>query len=62
VAITAALGQKKCNVEDARASQHGVGRAAARRVMMHGIVGRQEVAREALCRRAAVRRSSGERR
>jgi hypothetical protein len=59
VAIAAALGQKKCDVEDARASQHGVGRAAARRVMTRGIVGRQEVAREMLRRRAAVRRSSG---
>jgi hypothetical protein len=29
VAIAAVLGQKLSDVEDARASQHGVGRAAA---------------------------------
>jgi hypothetical protein len=29
VAIMAALGQKLCDVEAARAGQHGVGRAAA---------------------------------
>jgi hypothetical protein len=30
VATAAELGQRKCDVEDARAGQHGVGRAAAR--------------------------------
>jgi hypothetical protein len=30
VAIAAELGQRQCDVEDARAGQHGVGRAAAR--------------------------------
>jgi hypothetical protein len=30
VATAAELGQRQCDVEDARAGQHGVGRAAAR--------------------------------
>jgi hypothetical protein len=50
VATAAELGQRQCDVEDARAGQHGVGRAAARRVMTRRIVGRQEVAREMLRR------------
>jgi hypothetical protein len=48
MAIAAALGQKLSNVEDARAGQHGVGRAVARQKSDTWDVGRQEVAREML--------------
>jgi hypothetical protein len=62
MAIAAALGQKLSDVEGARAGQHRVGRAAALKRDDAWSGGRQEVAREMLRRRAAVRRSSGRRR
>jgi post-segregation antitoxin (ccd killing protein) len=48
VAIAAALGQKQCDVGVARASQHGVERAAAQQRSDAWNVGRQEVAQEML--------------
>jgi hypothetical protein len=62
VAIAAALGQKQCDVEEARASRHGAGRAAAPQKSDAWNVGRQEVVREMLRRRAAAKCSSGRRR
>jgi hypothetical protein len=59
VAAAAELGQEHCDVEDARASQHGVGRAAAQQRSDAWNVGRQEVARVMLRWRAAVKHSSG---
>jgi hypothetical protein len=56
VAIGAALGQKLSDVEDARAGQHGVRRAAAQQWGDVWNVGRQEVAREMLRRRISGRR------
>jgi hypothetical protein len=62
VAVAAELGQELCDVEAARAGQHGVGRAAAREKSDAWDVGRQEVAREMLRRQAAMKCSSGRRR
>jgi hypothetical protein len=62
VAIAAALGQKLCDVEAARVGQHGVGRVEARQKSDAWDVGRQEVAREMLRRRAAAKCSSASRR
>jgi hypothetical protein len=58
-AIAAALGQKLSDMEGARAGQHGVGRAAALQRGDAWNVGRQEVARKMLRRRAAARCSTG---
>jgi hypothetical protein len=62
VAIAAALGQELSDVEDARAGQHGVGRAAAQQRDDAWSIGRQEVPREMLRQRAAAMSSSGRRR
>jgi hypothetical protein len=59
VATAAELRQRKCNVEDARAGQHGVGRAAARQGSDAWNCREQEVALESLRWRAAVKHGSG---
>jgi hypothetical protein len=62
VVAAAELGQELYDVEATRAGQHGVGRAAAWQKSDVWNVGRQEVAREMLRRRATAKCSSGRRR
>jgi hypothetical protein len=59
---TAERGQQQCDVGNAGASQHRVGRAAARQGSDAWDHRKQEVALELLRRRAAVKHGSGKRR